>query len=263
MRSSRPRGNPKKWACTEGRGSPHCAPMTKVYGQYCPIARGAEIFAERWTPIIIRNLFLGAETFTQIRDGAPGLPKAVLEKRLATLEHVGILRSRPVERGRGRTYHLTPMGVELVDVCFALGNWGARWLEVGPEHLDVRVVLWSMARLMDRSSLPEPRVTVRFEVTDARPDSRFWLVLEHDAAEVCMRDPGFEERLIVTTTAAALAAWHMGRLTLEDAQARGLIDVAGPPRLARAFGRWGISPFAHITPLRRSPVLPEASAVAS
>src|SRR5690242_3363396 len=37
------------------------------YGQYCPIARGAEIFATRWTPIIIRNLLVGCCTFSQIR----------------------------------------------------------------------------------------------------------------------------------------------------------------------------------------------------
>jgi hypothetical protein len=35
----------------------------RTYGQYCPIARGAEIFAERWTPLIIRNLYLGCASF--------------------------------------------------------------------------------------------------------------------------------------------------------------------------------------------------------
>jgi hypothetical protein len=43
----------------------------RTYGQYCPIARGAEIFAERWTPLIVRNLHLGARTFTDIHGGVP------------------------------------------------------------------------------------------------------------------------------------------------------------------------------------------------
>jgi pimeloyl-ACP methyl ester carboxylesterase len=47
------------------------------HGQYCPIARGAEIFAERWTPLIIRNLHLGCETFGAILEGAPGLSRTV------------------------------------------------------------------------------------------------------------------------------------------------------------------------------------------
>lgn len=230
----------------------------KAYKQYCPISRAAEIFAERWTPLIIRNLFLGCETFTQIREGAPGLPKAVLERRLAMLEFEGVITTRPAERGRGRTYHLTGMGQELVDVCFALGNWGARWLEVGPEHLDARVVLWSMARLVDRSKLPEPRIVVRFDITDGQPETSIWLVMEREAVEVCTRDPGFDERMIVTSSAAALAAWHMGRISMSEARARGLIDVFGPPKLARALGSWGISPFAGIQPQRESPALPVA-----
>ena len=227
----------------------------KSYKQYCPISRAAEIFAERWTPLIIRNMFMGCETFTQIRDGAPGLPKAVLERRLAMLEFEGVVTSRPAVRGRGRTYHLTAMGGELVDVCFALGNWGERWLEVGPEHLDARVVLWSMAHLVDRSKLPEPRIVVRFDITDGQPDACIWIVLERESVEVCTRDPGFDERMVVTASARALAAWHMGRISMTDARASGLIDVLGPPKLARALGSWGISPFAGVKRVRESPVL--------
>ena len=53
----------------------------KSYGQYCPIARASELFAERWTPIIVRNLLAGCRTFTEIRAGAPGIPKALLPDR--------------------------------------------------------------------------------------------------------------------------------------------------------------------------------------
>jgi DNA-binding HxlR family transcriptional regulator len=42
------------------------------YGQYCPVALAAEVFAERWTPIIIRNLMIGCERFGEVLDGAPG-----------------------------------------------------------------------------------------------------------------------------------------------------------------------------------------------
>lgn len=47
----------------------------KTYGQFCPIARASEIIAERWTPIIIRNLLLGCRTFNEIsavRRGSRG-----------------------------------------------------------------------------------------------------------------------------------------------------------------------------------------------
>jgi hypothetical protein len=50
------------------------------YGQFCPIARGSEILAERWTPIILRNLLLGCRTFNEIAAGAPGLSRALLAR---------------------------------------------------------------------------------------------------------------------------------------------------------------------------------------
>ena len=76
------------------------------YGQYCPIALAAEIFAERWTPIIIRNLYLGCGRFTEILDGAPGLPRSVLAQRLRTLQRAGVLQHE--ETGR---YALTASGL--------------------------------------------------------------------------------------------------------------------------------------------------------
>ena len=56
--------------------------MQKGYGQYCPIAKGAEIFAERWTPLIIRNLHVGAHTFTEIAAGCPRISTTLLTQRL-------------------------------------------------------------------------------------------------------------------------------------------------------------------------------------
>ena len=50
----------------------------RSYGQYCPIARAAEILTERWTPIIVRNLMAGCTTFSEISAGAPGLSHGLL-----------------------------------------------------------------------------------------------------------------------------------------------------------------------------------------
>lgn len=222
------------------------------YRQYCPVARGAEIFAERWTPLIIRNLFLGCRTFTEILEGAPGMSKTLLTERLRAMERYEVIERRPRPSGRGHTYHLTPAGVELVDVCFALGRWGARWLEVAPEHLGPHVVLWNVARLADTSDLPRPRMVVRFDVTDQPAPNRYWLVLETGNTEVCMSPPGHPEDLVVTTTAEWLTKWHMGWISLASAQRRGVILVDGPPRLVRALATLGRSPFAEVRPVHQS-----------
>ena len=61
------------------------------YGQFCPIARTSELLAERWTPIIVRNLLNGCRTFNEIRQGAPGISTALLTQRLDALERRGVL----------------------------------------------------------------------------------------------------------------------------------------------------------------------------
>jgi hypothetical protein len=63
----------------------------RTYGQYCPIARVSEFLAERWTMIILRNILVGCQTFNEIADGAPGLSRGLLSKRLRELEGAGIM----------------------------------------------------------------------------------------------------------------------------------------------------------------------------
>ena len=95
----------------------------RTYGQYCPIARGAEIFAERWTPLIIRNLYLGCGSFSEILEGAPGLSRTLLSQRLKQLERLGVVVSAPKSDGRGHHYELTSAGHDLFAVCQSLGEW--------------------------------------------------------------------------------------------------------------------------------------------
>jgi DNA-binding HxlR family transcriptional regulator len=219
----------------------------KEYGQYCPIAKGAEIFAERWTPIVLRNLLVGCETFGQILAGAPGMPRSVLSQRLRTLEKTGVV-SRRVD-GRRVVYGLTRSGRELTDVCYALGVWGTRWLAHVPGPLDAYLALWYFARLVDRSALPPQRVTVRFDLIDASRPDRYWVLLDRSDTEVCVTPPGFAEDLVVTTDAVWLVNWHTGRVTLGAAQRAGGMRFAGPRALVRDFGRWGgLSPFVGVTP---------------
>ena len=79
--------------------------VMRTYGQYCPIARGAEIFAERWTPLIVRNLYLGCGSFSKILEGTPGLSRTLLSQRLKQLERLGVVESAPKPGGRGRYWH--------------------------------------------------------------------------------------------------------------------------------------------------------------
>jgi DNA-binding HxlR family transcriptional regulator len=221
----------------------------RTYGQYCPIARGAEIFAERWTPLIIRNMHLGCETFGEILDGAPGLSRTLLTHRLKQLERLGIVQSAPKAQGRGHRYELTSSGHDLFKVCETLGEWGARWLEIAPENLDPFVALWSMCNAFRRDRLPDQRVVIRFDFTGFRPHERYWLLLERGETEICKSYPGLDEDLYVTADAEAFVKWHAGQLSWAEATHGSRIELDGPSWLVRAFPTWnGRSTFAHIKP---------------
>lgn len=213
----------------------------RVYGQFCPIARASEVLGERWTIIIVRNLLVGCTTFTEILDGAPGLSRPLLSKRLRELQRAGVIESEPKESGRGSRYVLTPAGRELWPVMSALQDWGLRWADLTPEHAHPGVVLWSwVTGYIRRDLLPQQRVLVRFEFTTVTgPGRRGWVLVEHGNAEICEKHPGFEEDLVVVVNdPLAFARWHLGQIEWHDALRGGAIHVTGDRALARALPTW-------------------------
>jgi DNA-binding HxlR family transcriptional regulator len=220
----------------------------RTYGQYCPIARATEILAMRWTPIIVRNLLLGCETFGELRDGAPGIPRTLLSSRLELLEQYGVVER--VASGRGSRYLLTDAGRELEAVIEAMGMWGARWLEMTPAHFDAHTVLWSLCRNTEAADLPRRRLVIRFELSDG-DRRRLWVVLCPPDSEVCIKPPGFDEDLVVRTSSEWLAKWHLGRISLGQAMHAGLIAVEGPSELVQTLATLGLSRFADVEPAPR------------
>ena len=221
----------------------------KNYNQYCPIARTSEFFAERWTPIIVRNLLAGCQTFTQIRAGAPGIPKALLADRLVTLERQGIIRRLTHPAERGQKWELTPMGRDLKSVCDAMGEWGARWLEMEPQHLDPAYAVWATCRLVDLDKVPAGGVVVRVEMQAVQTCKPLWMMLVEPRAEVCTTNMGRDEDLVLRTDPATLIDYNLRRITFTQAIRSGRAELIGTARLTRAFPSWiRPSPFAHAAP---------------
>ncbi len=224
--------------------------MRAGYGQYCPVSKGAEVFAERWTPLVVRNLFVGCHSFNEIHEGVPRMSRTLLAQRLRSLEREGVVDRRPNPRGRGWLYFLSPAGDELTRVCIELGNWAARWLTLRPEDMDPRVVLWGWKKFVDPGRLPPRRVVVRFDLRDWRKE-HFWLLLQRPEVELCAHNPGFEEDIVVATDCETLALVHMGRMSMAEASRRGRWRMDGPRDLVRAFPTWGgLSYFANVRPAR-------------
>src|SRR5262245_66156315 len=84
-----------------------------LYGQYCPVARAAEILADRWTVLIVRELLADVAHFNELERGLPHMSRALLVERLRRLERVGVLERRAGKHGRWCEYRLTPAGCEL------------------------------------------------------------------------------------------------------------------------------------------------------
>jgi len=224
----------------------------KHYGQYCPIARTSELFAERWTPIIIRNLLSGCRTFGDLQDGAPGISKALLAQRLELLEGQGIVATYLRGSQRGRVYTLTEKGRALKAVTDAMGSWGARWLELESRDVDAAYVLWATCKLVELDKVPSDGLVVRIELAD-QPNGQFWMVLRPRQAEICSTYPGQCEDLIVRTDSETLARWHLRHLTYADALASGRIRIDGPRSQIKAFiGCIRPSPFAGIERVSQS-----------
>lgn len=210
------------------------------YRQYCPIARASEILAERWNPLIVRNMMFGAETFSEIARGVPAMSRSMLIKRLGELERANILEKTPKGTGRGHVYRLTESGRDLAVVIRTLGEWGDRWLEVTTEHSDPGFALWAWCQAqMDHRALPERRTVVEFSFPDQPPTNRhYWLLIEGGEAELCYSDPGDEPDLYVTADSLAFVHWHRGALPWARALRSGAISVAGDRTLARALPSW-------------------------
>jgi DNA-binding HxlR family transcriptional regulator/putative sterol carrier protein len=197
----------------------------RVYGQYCPVARAAEVLGDRWTLLIARELLLGSHGFNQIERGLPRISRGLLAERLRQLEAAGILERTAREDGRG-TYALTPAGRDLETVIERLGEWGARWAFGQPreQELDARLLLWWICqRLTDR--LPARRTVVRVDFKDDR--CWYWLVLGPETASVCLQNPGFPVDVTLRTDLRTLYEVWLGQRPLEQAVAAGAILLEG------------------------------------
>jgi DNA-binding HxlR family transcriptional regulator len=94
----------------------------------CPIARTLDVIGERWTMLILRELFRGGpRKFQDFERSLPGIGPSTLSARLKRLEDSGIVERRFYEQHPPRAeYVLTDEGRELRPVLRALAEWGRR-----------------------------------------------------------------------------------------------------------------------------------------
>ena len=90
----------------------------------CPVTCTLDILGDRWTLVVLRDLFLGRTTFKEFVDSPEGIATNILSERLRRLVEAELVEKRQAPTGRRMTYHLTPKGQSLLPVLQAVRDWG-------------------------------------------------------------------------------------------------------------------------------------------
>jgi DNA-binding HxlR family transcriptional regulator len=207
----------------------------KGYGQFCPVAQALEVFGERWTLLVIRELLEGSTRFGELQKGVPLMSRSVLAQRLQFLCESGVVVHADGE------YRLSEAGRELGPIVIECGNWGARWArrKLKNSEVDVGLLMWDIRRRIDLAAIPEQPVLVAMEFRGAaRGKDRFFLHFRGDSVELCLTNPGCDVDLRLSTTPRALAEVWLGEVAFASAVGAGDIRLEGPRPLVTAFPGW-------------------------
>jgi len=222
------------------------------YGQFCPVSKASEVVAERWTPLVLRELISGCTRFNDIHRGVPLMSKSLLSKRLKELERAGVIVRREVPGEGVKGYFLTEAGESLRPIIIALGEWGHRYVRSNFSHqdLDASLLMWDIRRLVQVGHLPDPRTVIEFEFTDQTGARRRWWLLKEahaDAIELCLHDPGYEIDLRIQSDLETMTRVWMGDIDIPVALRSGDLKLDGAANLRLSFQDWiGLSLFAHV-----------------
>ena len=141
------------------------------YQQICPVSLASEVIAERWTPLILREIVLfDRHHFSEIQHGVGRISQSLLSARLRTLETAGVIERRPNRLGRGWEYHPTRAGRELETVLNELGIWAQHWLELRQEDCDPAYLMQTVHAVLRLDRLPRTPLTRALRVHAAPQD---------------------------------------------------------------------------------------------
>jgi DNA-binding HxlR family transcriptional regulator len=213
--------------------------MTTSYTDYCPISIGADVLGDRWTPLVIRELMVGASGFNEIHRGIPRISRTLLAQRLRQLERMNLVSRVAAERGRAGRYVLTPAGDALTPIVWAMGHWAAEWMFGDPtdDDCDGLSLIWRLHQHAIPSKLPSTRTIVHLVLTGTG-GAEGWLDIDRAGVTVCKDDQGHDVDLAVEADTAQMHRWLVGRAQFRDLVSKGDARLLGPSRLARAFPTW-------------------------
>lgn len=209
------------------------------HADYCPIASAVEVLGDRWTPLLIRELMIGASGFNEIHRGVPRMSRSLLAERLRVLERRGLVARHSAGPGKPVRYELTPAGNALTPIIWAMGHWAAEWAFGDPtdDDLDAISLLWRMHQHVVPEHLPTERTIVHV-VLSGHGGGQGWLDMTPQATTVCHTDPGQEVQMAIQADNRQMHRWLIGLVPFGELVTEGDVRLFGPARLTRAFPTW-------------------------
>ena len=203
------------------------------YGQFCPVAKTAEIFGDRWSPLIIRELCYGPRSYGDFLAAIPLISKTMLAQRLKELAAFDVVHADAKENGRGHIYALTAAGEAFRPMIGMMGEWGLKWGQglIGPGDLDSKLLIGGIRQHIDREDIPAQEFVLRFDFRGIPKGSRnprhWWLLIRQDEIEVCLKDPGQTLDVMIEADLGTFTKVWTGYSRLEEALARRLVTFRG------------------------------------
>jgi DNA-binding HxlR family transcriptional regulator len=134
------------------------------YGQFCPIARALDLLGDRWTLLIVRELLVGPQRFSDLLEHLPGMWANLLGPRLRALEDAGLVGRCELPPPAARVvYELTERGRALDATFYELSRWGLDLLdEPGTDVVPLHLMALGIKSLTRFEALPDRALRVAF-----------------------------------------------------------------------------------------------------
>jgi DNA-binding HxlR family transcriptional regulator len=212
------------------------------YNQFCPIAKSLELLGEKWTLLIIRELLMGSSKFGELQRGLANMSPALLAKRLKVMEEHNLIVRLKNRGERGHAYYPTEQTKELTPLLESLGVWGLRWLKSNQtdEDYDVEFLMLCLERSIVPEKLPGDQTVILFQFLDLAVHPKWWIVVQGNHMEVCVKDPGKDVDVFFTTKVGVMIDAWLGRRLYQNLIETEELHLIGPAHLIRSVPSWMI-----------------------
>ena len=223
----------------------------KVYGQYCGLAKALDLIGERWSLLIIRELFLGPRRFSDLLEGLPGISTSVLSERLSRLEQDRLILRRTLPSpAASKVYELTEAGRELARALVPLAAWGVRLLAATPrKRTEAFRPAWGLLLIretFDASAARDVHDVYEFHVDG----SVVSVIVEDGEMQVMEGQSGRRADVVIHADATTFIDVGVGRLRGRDAMRQGRLRLVGGEAALQRYSRI-IRPLARPKPAGR------------